>query len=168
MSAVTMTRWTNRAGLHAIGFGAVSAALALGCCSAAWGQALSDPTRPAAAWLAAQPKTGGAEVVEAAPRLQSLLIGPSRRYAIIEGQLVGVGDTFKDTRVVAVRPTGVVLRSQRGTETLKIFPDVEKRAPAPPEAEAKRPPRKGAQLRPKQPVRRSIVIEETKVTKETK
>jgi hypothetical protein len=46
------------------------------------------PARPAAA----EP--------ERPPQLQSLLIGPSGKYAIIDGQLVGVGDTFKDARVV--------------------------------------------------------------------
>ncbi len=139
------------------------AALALGCFSAAWAQALPDPTRPPAAWLAAQPKAAGAPSgadVESVPQLQSLLIGPSRRYAIIDGQLVGVGDMFNDARVVAVRSTEVVLRSERGTQTLKLFPDVEKRAVAAADAETKtkRPPRKG----PKQGERRSIVIKETK------
>ncbi len=141
------------------------AALALGCFSAAWAQALPDPTRPPAAWLAAQAKAApgtamaGVAEPESVPRLQSLLIGPSRRYAIIEGQLVGVGDTFGDARVVEVRPTEVVLRSERGTQTLKLFPDVEKRAVAAADAETKtkRPPRKG----PKQGERRSIVIKET-------
>ncbi len=171
-------RRTNRQGLHTAGIaprGSASArwavaTLALSCCVPAWGQTLADPTRPPAAWLAAQAKAapgtataGGAEP-ESAPRLQSLLIGPSRKYAIIEGQLVGVGDTFKDARVVAVRPTEVVLRSERGTETLRLFPDVEKRAATPADAEAKRPPRKG----PKQGDRRSIVIKETFVIKETK
>jgi hypothetical protein len=102
-------------------------ALVLGCLSPAWGQKLTDPTRPPPAWLAAQPKTAAAAEQEVASQLQSLLIGPARRYAIIDGQLLGVGDTFRDARVVAVRPGEVVLRSERGTETLKLFPDVEKR-----------------------------------------
>ena len=104
------------------------AAVALGCLSPAWGQALSDPTRPPPAWIAAHPKAAGAPATEqaAASQLQSLLIGPSRRYAIIDGQLLGVGDRYRDARVVAVRPDGVVLRSASGTRTLKLFPDVEK------------------------------------------
>ena len=117
----------------------------LGCLTPAWGQGLSDPTRPPPAFLAALPKapgTAAAAEPEVVPQLQSLLIGPSRRYAIIEGQLLGVGDSFKGARVVAVRPAGVVLRSERGTETLRLFPDVEKRpvkpvAAAPPGAAAK-------------------------------
>jgi hypothetical protein len=115
-------------------------ALVLGCLSPAWGQALSDPTRPPQAWLAAQPKAAGTPAAEqdAVPQLhlQSLLIGPSRRYAIIDGQLLGVGDKFKDARVMAVRPAGVVLRSERGTQTLRLFPDVEKRPVKPVAADA--------------------------------
>jgi len=114
-------------------------AIALGCLSPAWGQALSDPTRPPLAWLAAQQNAAGAASPteqEVVPHLQSLLIGPSRRYAIIEGQVLGVGDRFGDARVVAVRPAGVVLRSVRGTQTLKIFPDVEKRPVKPVAADA--------------------------------
>lgn len=126
-----------------------AAALALGSGFAAWGQAtgqvLLDPTRPPPEWLAAQPKAAGVPGEAdpgAAPQLQSLVIGPSRRYAIIEGQLVGVGDTFKDARVVAVRPSGVVLRSERGTQTLRLYPDVEKRPVKPMAADAGRAPAK--------------------------
>jgi len=123
--------------------------LVLGCLSPAWGQALSDPTRPPQAWLAAQPKAAGAAAAaeqETAPHLQSLLIGPSRRYAIIDGQLLGVGDTYRDARVVAVRPAGVVLRSKSGTQTLKLFPDVEKRPVKPVAADTARAPAKAKRL----------------------
>ena len=126
--------------------GVIAAALALGGGTTAWGQAtLPDPTRPPQAWLDAQPKAAGVTAeadAGAAPQLQSLVIGPSRRYAIIEGQLVGVGDTFKDARVVAVRPTEVVLRSERGTQTLRLYPDVEKRPVKPVAADAGRAPAK--------------------------
>src|SRR5262245_39623018 len=78
-----------------------SAVLALGCLLPAWGQPLSDPARPPQAWLTAPQKGAGAPASapaaaerERPPQLQSLLIGPSGRYAIIDGQLVGVGDTF--------------------------------------------------------------------------
>jgi MSHA biogenesis protein MshK len=122
----------------------VLAVLALGGASAAWGQALTDPTRPPQAWLDAQPKTAGAPAApeqEPAPQLQSLLISGSRKYAIIEGQVVKAGDTVKGFRVVAVGPAGVVLRSEHETQTLKLFPDVDKHpaktvTPAP--AKAKR------------------------------
>jgi len=106
----------------------VIATLALGCLFPAWGQPLSDPSRPPPAYLAAPPKGAGtsAAEIERPPQLQSLLIGPSRKYAIIDGQLVGVGDAFRDGRVVAVTSAGVVLSSERGKETLSMFPNVQK------------------------------------------
>ena len=107
----------------------VIAALMLGCLSPAWGQPLSDPSRPPQAWLAPPSKAPGAPgsaEAERPPQLQSLLIGPSRKYAIIDGQLVGVGDAFRDGRVVAVTSAGVVLSSERGKETLSMFPNVQK------------------------------------------
>lgn len=121
----------------------VAAALALAFVFPAWGQALSDPTRPPQEWLDARPKVAGAPPafdLEAPPHLQSLLIGPSRNYAIIDGQLVGVGDKFNDARVVKVSPAEVVLQSQRGIQTLKLFADVEKRPVKPVAADAARPP----------------------------
>ena len=114
--------------------------LALGCLSPTWGQPLSDPSRPPPAFLAPPAKGAGAPVAagtsaaaepERPPQLQSLLIGPSGKYAIIDGQLVGVGDTFKDARVAAVTPAGVVLSSERGEQTLTLFPNVEKRSTKP-------------------------------------
>ena len=123
----------------------VTAGLALACVFPAWGQALSDPTRPPQEWLDAQPKVAGTPSAfeqEAPPHLQSLLIGPSSKYAIIDGQLVGVGDTFNDSRVVKVTPSEVVLRSERGIQTLKLFADVDKRPVKPVAAEATRPPAK--------------------------
>ena len=69
------------------------------------GEVLSDPTQPAPAWLAAQAKPGSlTSEQDAAPRLQLLLIGPSRKYAIISGQEVKLGGTYKDSKLVAVRP----------------------------------------------------------------
>ena len=114
--------------------------MALGLSFPGWSQTLADPTRPPAAWLASQAKAGpgastaDAVAAEAPPQLQSLLLGGPRKYAIIDGQIVGVGDTFKDARVVAVTASGVVLRNEQGTQTLKLFPDVDKRAQRPAEA----------------------------------
>jgi MSHA biogenesis protein MshK len=118
--------------------------LALGWLSPAWGQALSDPTRPPQAWLATQQKAAGAAGAEqeVVPHLQSLLIAPSRRYAIVDGQLLGVGDTIGDARVVAVTPAGVRLRSTSGTRTLRLFPDVEKHPAKPFSADAAGAPAK--------------------------
>jgi hypothetical protein len=123
-------------------------ALVLGYLSPAWGQALSDPTRPPQAFIPGAQKAPGAPAAEqeVLPQIQSLLLGPSRRYAIIGGQILGVGDTFRDARVVAVTPAGVVLRSEQGTRTLKLFPDVEKRPVKPLAADVTRAPAKAKRL----------------------
>lgn len=123
----------------------VATGLALAFVFPAWGQALSDPTRPPQEWLDARPKVAGAPPafdLEAPPHLQSLLIGPSRNYAIIDGQLVGVGDMIHDARVVKVSPSEVLLQSERGIQTLKLFADVEKRPAKPDTADTARPPAK--------------------------
>lgn len=83
-------------------------------------QALPDPTRPPA-W-----ENAGA-AGEGAPVLQSVMISPRRRAALISGQVVELGGRFGDARLVAVNENGVVLRSDAGSEELKLFPAVEKR-----------------------------------------
>jgi MSHA biogenesis protein MshK len=86
----------------------VAAAAAL----ASWGaESLPDPTRP--------PDLQG-EMFEPvqAPALQSILIAPHRRQAIISGQVVKVGDKVRDAQVVEIREDRVVLRNGASTETL--------------------------------------------------
>lgn len=86
-------------------------------------EALRDPTRPPAVLYA--PDEG--EGIEAGPVLQSVLISPGRRTAVISGQSVKTGDRFGDGRVVRINETEVVLKTGSGLQTLKLFPDVEKR-----------------------------------------
>lgn len=90
-----------------------------------WAQGLPDPTRPPAAM-----NTGG-EPVQAAPSapvLQSILISQSRRQAIINGQTVKVGDSVGEAKVVKITDNEVVLRKGKGLQTLKVFPNIEKRS----------------------------------------
>jgi hypothetical protein len=142
-------------------------ALAMGAVSAAWGQALSDPTRPPPAWMAAHAKAapgtmmGDGTNAEPAPRLQSLLLGRSHKYAIIDGQLVAVGESFRDGKLVQVRPGEAVLQTKLGRQTLKLFPDVQKLPVKPVAADAARAPAKA---------KRSIRLTETgnNVAKEKK
>ena len=130
---------------------------------AAWAQPILDPTRPPPDWLPTKPGAEGiaspsaANGGEAPPQLQSLLVSSSRRFAIIEGQLLTVGDAFRDSRVVEVRSTEVLLRSERGTQTLKLFPDVQLH---PAKTVAKKS--KSPQTAHPSGDRRSIVIKETK------
>ena len=83
---------------------------------------IADPTRPPTA-------SDNAQDV-AMPVLQSVLIAPGRSEAIISGRLVRVGDQFGDGRVVKIVETEVVIRSGNESQTLKLFPSIEKRPAA--------------------------------------
>ena len=88
-------------------------------------QVLSDPTRPPAAFqsvgqLPAGPDRGGLV-------LQSVLISPGSRSAIISGEHVMLGEKFRGVRLVRVAETEVVLLGGGTSRTLKLFPGVEKR-----------------------------------------
>ena len=113
-----------------------------------------DPTRPppealpavkaptAADVAASQDKKDDVGIPAGAPPVQLLLVGPTRRFAIIRGQLVDVGPKSKDVRLVELRPDEITLRSAEGTENLRLFPDVEKRVSKAREAETKSAPAK--------------------------
>lgn len=101
------------------------AALAL-VAAAACGQGLSDPTRPPAELHRgtgpAQPAEGKAGLV-----LQSVLIFPDARSAIINGEHVLLGQKVGSLRLVKVAETEVVLLNGGERRTLKLFPGVDKR-----------------------------------------
>lgn len=107
-------------------FGKVLTSIAvLLACAPAQAQDLADPMRPPAALdirreQSSGPQTGG-------PVLQSVLIGPTRKVAVISGQTVALGEKFGELHVVKITETEVVLRSGKEMQTLKLFPDVEKR-----------------------------------------
>ena len=83
--------------------------------------ALGDPTRPS------DPQAffgGGSDTVqEGGLRLTSIVIGPGRRTATINGTTVGEGDRVSGARVEAIRHGEVVLRGNRGPFTLSLVPD---------------------------------------------
>ena len=91
--------------------------------SGAQGSALSDPTRPpgAGAW-----QQGTQEVAPAGKQLQSVLLSGGRRVAIIDGTMVALGGKLGEARVVRISETEVVLKTGEETETLKLFPSVDK------------------------------------------
>jgi MSHA biogenesis protein MshK len=89
---------------------------------AAQGAPFADPMRPPD-FAPADATPGGS----AGPRLESVLIAPDRRVAVIGGQQVRLGEKFGDGRVVRITESEVVIRTAEGTQTLKLFPEVEKR-----------------------------------------
>jgi MSHA biogenesis protein MshK len=96
--------------------------------SAAQSAPFADPTRPPNANAV---DSGIAPVAAGGPRLESVLIAPDRRVAVISGQQVRLGDKFGDGRVVQITASEVVIRGAEATETLKLFPAAEKRLRAP-------------------------------------
>jgi len=84
-------------------------------------QVLTDPTRPPSA--AAE---SNGEQQEAAMRLQSVLLSPQRKIAVINGVAVPLGGMLGEARLVKITETEAVLKSGNETEVLKLFPGVEK------------------------------------------
>lgn len=98
----------------------------LGCCAGvALAQAapLADPTRPpnAAAGTAGEP------AARAGPQLQSVLISPARRVAVISGRAVALGDKYGEATVASITESAVLLQYAGRSETLRLIPGVEKR-----------------------------------------
>lgn len=82
---------------------------------------LRDPTRPPAVLNPSAPAAA-----PAAPVLQSVLIAPGRRAAIINGVTVEMGGSYGGAKLVNVSEAQVVLRNADQVQILRLFPLVEK------------------------------------------
>ncbi len=83
------------------------------------GAGVPDPTRPAIA-----PRGAATAAPAAALVLQSTLVSPSQRSAIINGQRYRLGDAVGDARLEAIGPGWVRLRSPTGSTELRLsFPN---------------------------------------------
>jgi MSHA biogenesis protein MshK len=90
-------------------------------------QIMTDPTRPPRSAAAAQAGAEAAGEAPSAPVLQSVMITPTRRSAIIGGERVELGGRYGEAQVVKITESEVVLRSGGRTEVLKMYPDVDKK-----------------------------------------
>lgn len=89
-------------------------------------QDLPDPTRPAAAFEAQLARPVASEET-AMPVLQSIILRKGGKSgAVINGQLVELGQEISGARLTRVTETGVTLVSDSGKETLRLTPAVEK------------------------------------------
>ena len=89
---------------------------------AALAQGLSDPTRPPTA-----PMSGPDAAVDAGgAQLQSVLISPNRRLAVINGQTVAVGGRVGDATLAQITETGVVLKRGDLLESVPLLPGIAK------------------------------------------
>jgi len=60
-------------------------------------------------------------------RLQSVMISPTQKTAIINGALVKLGEKYGDAVLTRVAENEVVLRSGGVNRVLKLYPSVDKR-----------------------------------------
>ena len=86
---------------------------------------LPDPTRPPSELGAAA--ESGAAVPSGGPLLQSVLISPRHKVAIISGNMVALGGMYGSARVVKISEGEVVLNEGGNLQTLRLFPGVEKK-----------------------------------------
>ena len=94
---------------------------AIGSASAS-AQITTDPTRPPAG-LAAEAPRGAV----AGNQLQSVMISPTRRAAIINGVVVELGGKYGDSVLTKVAEDEVVLESGSSRQVLKLHPGVDKK-----------------------------------------
>ncbi len=88
-------------------------------------ESLPDPTRPAIEPGGGMGTESAGAATQAAPRgLQTIIISPGYRAAIINGVTVPQGGKLGDSTVVEVRESSVVLQSGRGRRVLELFPKV--------------------------------------------
>ncbi|MDH3287718.1 MAG: hypothetical protein OEP48_08370 [Betaproteobacteria bacterium] len=89
---------------------------------AASSQAMTDPMRPPEAYL-----THEDGAISGGPVLQSVMISPTRRTAIISGDRVRLGEKYGDAVLIEVAEGEVVLQRADTTQVLKMYPGVVKR-----------------------------------------
>lgn len=96
-------------------------------------QAGADPTRPPTGFGSGAAEADIADT-GSGMTLQSVMISPTSRTAIISGVTVKLGQKYGDAVLVKVAETEVVLKSGATSQVLKLYPGVEKRDTAPPAA----------------------------------
>ena len=93
-----------------------------------YAEELSDPTQPPLGIYGISSKQGTAleKKMISPPNngLQSIIISPERRAAIINGKTVELGETIGRAKLVEVSESGVVLQNARGKRVLALFPGV--------------------------------------------
>lgn len=89
--------------------------------------ALRDPTKPLASDVTrrggAPGAAAGAPVAPALPQLQLVLTSHGRLYAVIDGELLTVGDQIRGLRLLQVKEGAVVLSTPNGPRSLLLNAD---------------------------------------------
>jgi MSHA biogenesis protein MshK len=98
----------------------IAALLAAG--APAWAQALVDPMRPPTAGQ------GEGEVAVArsgGPVLEQIILGDGRKFAVINGRRVALGEKFGNSTLIRIGTDQVTLKGEV-TQVLKMFPNAGK------------------------------------------
>lgn len=98
------------------------ALLLLACALPAIAAELGDPTRPPAGFS----EKAAEAPPEAALLVSSVFLMGAKPYAIVDGQVVRVGDRLKAGRIRKIDESGVWLKTPSGMRQLKLLPDVKK------------------------------------------
>lgn len=101
----------------------------LACATLVQAQALRDPTRPPGA-TGVRIAPGERVAPTGGLKLQSILISPERRAAIISGHVIRLGESVQGHRLVAIGEGAVVLTMDGKSRTLRLFPAVDLRQSA--------------------------------------
>jgi len=86
----------------------------------------ADPTRPPVV----DDAPGGSGGI-AGPRVESILIAPDRRLAVVNGEQVTLGSKVAGGAVVRITETEVVVRGADGEQTLRLFPETRRPSAVP-------------------------------------
>ena len=95
--------------------------------SAAVAGVTNDPTVPPPEWLALQPiiASKATTSIEPPAEIQLVLIGRTRKFAMIDGQIVKAGDVYKGSKVSAISADQVTMDD--AVKSLSMTPDVTKK-----------------------------------------
>lgn len=86
---------------------------------------LADPTRPPGGMAESAESVGSG-----GPVLQSVMLSPSRKVAVISGEVVALGGRYGGARLVRLTESEAVLKNGADVTVLRLHPLVEKRATA--------------------------------------
>jgi hypothetical protein len=106
----------------------ISCVIGLLASAIAHGAPFTDPTRPPRELEL--PGDSASAAAAGAPRLESVLIAPDRRIAVINGTQYTEGGAFGEVRVLRITESEVVIHRGGREEVLKLFPQSGKRANA--------------------------------------
>jgi MSHA biogenesis protein MshK len=102
----------------------IALSMLLASVQAAAQKGLVDPTRPPT--MAPSPQATAEAPEPPGPQLQSVLLAPGRKIAVINGESVALGEKLGEETLVRVTETEVTLKRGREMRVLKLYPSVEK------------------------------------------